>query len=223
MKNTWFTSDRHFDHKNIIRYCGRPFVNQTFYDASLPYEKQDKRFWDHEAMNEFMIQEHNKLVKPGDDVFDLGDFAFGRDASESRIIQHLQRMTGNLHFLWGNHDKLIKAVAKAQPHLFTWHSQDFGHTSPIVEYDEQGVKLVLCHYAMTSWHGSHKGVGHLYGHTHGTLDEGTSLRFDIGVDSWGFRPVHLDDVLSKLDFKRRGSDPRTLAGRFQPQYNFDDK
>jgi calcineurin-like phosphoesterase family protein len=209
-----------FDHKNIIRYCGRPFINKAFYDPSKSYEKQDKRFWDHEAMNEFMIQEHNKLVKPGDDVYDLGDFAFGRDSSESRIIQHLQRLNGNLYFLWGNHDKEIQAVAKSSPHLFTWHSKDFGCTSPIYEFNERGVRLVLCHYAMTSWHGSNKSVGHLYGHTHGKLDEGDLLRFDIGVDSWGYRPVHLDEILSKLEAKRQGKDPRTLPGRFEPPYDF---
>lgn len=233
MSNVWFTADRHFDHKNIIRFCGRPFINKEFYNPALNWEKQDKKFWDHELMNDFLIEEHNKLVKKDDDVFDLGDFSFGRDATFTRAASYLRRLHGNLHYLWGNHDDLIKQVAMAHPNLFAWYSKDFlpdangaysdGDGSPVYEFKHKGVKLVLGHYAMEVWHGSHKGVGHLYGHSHGTHNEGKSLRFDVGVDCWDYKPVHLDEVLVKLKAKLDGADPRTLAGQFNPPHNFDDK
>ena len=53
--NTRFTSDYHFKHANIIKYCHRPFQNV-------------------EEMNETIITNHNARVLEDDMVFDLGDF-----------------------------------------------------------------------------------------------------------------------------------------------------
>jgi len=55
--NYWWTSDYHFSHFNIIRYCNRPFKTV-------------------EEMNETIIRKHNERVKPKDTVFFLGDFIF---------------------------------------------------------------------------------------------------------------------------------------------------
>ena len=62
----WFTSDTHFDHKNIIKYCNRPFKDIDEMNAEL------ERRW-------------NAVVAPGDRVFHLGDFAF--TARRSRILE----------------------------------------------------------------------------------------------------------------------------------------
>ena len=32
---TWFTSDLHFGHKNIIKYCRRPWATTAEMDAAL--------------------------------------------------------------------------------------------------------------------------------------------------------------------------------------------
>ena len=53
MSNVFFTSDTHFDHANVIKYCNRPFRNK------------------HE-MNEAMIQNWNSVVKPGDTIIASG-------------------------------------------------------------------------------------------------------------------------------------------------------
>lgn len=54
----FFTSDCHFDHANIIKYCSRPF------------ESADE-------MNRQLILNWNKVVQWDDTVFILGDFCFG--------------------------------------------------------------------------------------------------------------------------------------------------
>ena len=35
MPDTWFTADFHFNHANIIRYCGRPFETVAEMDAAI--------------------------------------------------------------------------------------------------------------------------------------------------------------------------------------------
>jgi len=79
---TWFTSDTHFGHANIIKYCKRPFKNV-------------------EHMNEILINNWNSRVKPNDLVIHLGDFAF---KESTKIKEHLAKLNGHITFIRGNHD-----------------------------------------------------------------------------------------------------------------------
>jgi calcineurin-like phosphoesterase family protein len=82
--NTWFISDTHFSHANIIKYSKRPF--QTV-----------------KEMDEALIKNWNDRVKDGDIVRHLGDFAFIRDRRKlSELFHHLK---GEKHLIIGNHDK----------------------------------------------------------------------------------------------------------------------
>lgn len=81
---TWFTSDTHFGHANIIRYCRRPFTSVEY-------------------MNGHMIREWNNRVQPEDEVWHCGDFAFGKDGEKvTRWVRPLLR--GKIHLIRGNHD-----------------------------------------------------------------------------------------------------------------------
>ena len=55
--NVYFTSDTHFQHGNIIKFCNRPYSNV-------------------EEMNNAIIENWNSVVGPNDIVFHLGDFAW---------------------------------------------------------------------------------------------------------------------------------------------------
>jgi len=79
---TWFTSDTHFGHGNIIEYCKRPFKSV-------------------ERMNEVLIKNWNSRVKLHDLVIHLGDFAF-RD--KQRAEEYLSMLNGHITILRGNHD-----------------------------------------------------------------------------------------------------------------------
>lgn len=173
----FFSSDHHFSHHNIIRYCGRPF-------ASL------------EEMDEAIIARHNAVVGPRDIVYFLGDFCF-RTSDPSRFVK---RLNGQLHLLRGNHDRLQDAG---------WLEAGFkgvygDHKNPaVVQVRVDGVRLVLCHYAMLTWPGKRDVGGsiHLFGHSHGTLAHSHDRAFDVGVDKHDFTPWSLEQVLEEV--KRR--------------------
>lgn len=80
MTKIWVTSDNHFFHKNIIKYCNRPFNSV-------------------EDMNEYMIKRWNKKVRKRDIVLHLGDFAFKHQDREVR-----RRLNGTIILIMGNHD-----------------------------------------------------------------------------------------------------------------------
>ena len=82
MKETWFISDTHFGHKNI-----------------LEYEKEHRPFNTVEEMNETIIERWNSVVKPKDLVYHLGDFCFGKSA-----LAIASRLNGRKILVLGNHD-----------------------------------------------------------------------------------------------------------------------
>lgn len=84
MSKIFFTSDTHFNHANVIKYCTRPFDSV-------------------EEMNREMITRWNAVVGPEDTVYHLGDFALGK-ASEWPIIFR-QLNGGKKILIRGNHDR----------------------------------------------------------------------------------------------------------------------
>lgn len=79
---TLFASDFHFGHKNIIRYCQRPFV-------------------DADEMNAQLIQNWNSVVNRSDEVWFLGDFSFMKMKDTQSVFDALN---GKKHLVRGNHD-----------------------------------------------------------------------------------------------------------------------
>ena len=82
----WFTSDTHFGHANIIKYCVRPWKTV-------------------EEMNEALVANWNATVGVRDEVWHLGDFAF-REA----LHDFVPRLRGRINLVLGNHDMHFLAV-----------------------------------------------------------------------------------------------------------------
>lgn len=79
---TYFTSDTHLWHKNILSFENRPF-NST------------------EEMTEKMIENWNKQVNNNDIVYHLGDLSLG---NYSKTEDALKRLKGKIILIKGNHD-----------------------------------------------------------------------------------------------------------------------
>lgn len=168
MSKVFFTADTHFDHANILKYCGRPFK-------------------DVHEMNEELIKRWNAKVGKDDVVYHLGDVTFGGVLNLDAIIQRLN--FGYMHVIKGNHDyNFAKWYREAQPknvHLYNSY----------LETKIDGQEFTLCHYALRVFNKSHHGAYHLYGHSHGTLpDDPNSRSFDVGVDCHNYEPISLAEV-----------------------------
>ena len=182
--NIWFTSDTHFGHVNIVRYCGRPFKTIEEHDRCI-------------------IDNWNALVHPGDLVYHLGDFGMPQGfADKSGYLTSIKsELKGQVHFIRGNHDKLIKGD------LGKMFVTDKMYNSVKVVDDELDIKqnIILCHYPFQTWNRSHHGAWHLHGHCHGNLPTPDSMfRLDVGVDVHDFTPVSYDQVkaiMAKKVFK----------------------
>ena len=182
---THFTSDTHFGHKNIIKFC--PVTRSRFFDA--------------EQMDEYLIVEWNKVVDVNDVVYHLGDFAF---ASQGRIREVIYQLNGRIRMLTGNHDKALSGTFGEQ--LVIEGAIDAIYPG-YHEVKINGTLLVLNHFAQRVWNKSHFGSLHLYGHSHGSLP-GQGKSVDVGVDSaelglrYGtLRPYSFEEVLKYLDTK----------------------
>lgn len=182
--NTFFTSDTHFGHANIIKYCKRPFA-------------------DVEEMDNTLIHNWNSIVRPEDTVYHLGDFAVGGGPA----APYLRRLNGTIYFCLGNHDKrlrLIKAYLDIELELQSYLNDDKVKLGiPYLrEVTVEKQEIVLCHYAMKVWNGSHKGSWQLYGHSHGTLpDDPNALSCDVGMDCWNYFPVSMEQLRAKMKTK----------------------
>lgn len=181
---TWFTSDHHFSHENIIKYSNRPFTSVAEMDAE-------------------MVKRWNAVVGPKDWVWHLGDFTLGNQETADRWFRELN---GSVHVLanpW-HHDKrwLHKGGYRTRT------SSVFENNEPIVVLKSQKFEhppIVLCHYPLAEWDRKHYGSWHLHGHSHCNFKyPAGSLALDVGVDCHNFYPISLEQVRQMMGEKAMG-------------------
>lgn len=168
MHEIFFTADTHFDHASIIVHTQRPFETV-------------------EEMNETLVENWNKVVKPKDTVYILGDFAWKRH-------MHWQgRLRGHQILIKGNHDKMSQVALRNFTEV---------HDICCRRIDKEYV--VMCHYPMLGWRSKAHSSWHFHGHVHGTTSEHNDVRrCDVGVDAWDFRPIPWSVLRLKMKHKTK--------------------
>lgn len=86
MANIFLASDYHFGHENILTFKRSDGTPLRVFDSV-------------EHMNEHMIAQHNRVVRPCDKIYMLGDLAMHK-----RYLHILHRMHGEKILIKGNHD-----------------------------------------------------------------------------------------------------------------------
>ena len=188
MQKIFFISDLHFGHANIMKYSPkyRGFTSAV-------------------EMDEYLINLWNETVGNDDIVYDLGDFAFYREAA--KIERVLKRLNGKHRLILGNHDKMIANSPSLQ--------SLFDEISYYKFFKTDGFKdgVALFHYPIFEWQDAHFGSIHLYGHIHEKTANLHGRAINACYDFNG-RFLERDEVISmasKLDFSgflhsKRGDD-----------------
>ena len=148
---TFFTSDTHFGHEAIIRYAHRPFSSV-------------------EEMDEVLVENWNRTVRPGDRVYHLGDFAV--TPSHARRIR--PRLNGTIRLTLGNHDDILKMQGLFQRvYLFR-------------VFREQGLQISHMPIAPDQ----RRAPISVHGHTHAPYSLDVENRqISICVESTGYTPM----------------------------------
>lgn len=175
----FFTSDTHFFHANIIKFCSRPFT-------------------DAEDMRKQLIANWNATVPEDAVVYHLGDFAY--TGKVDWIRDTIEKLNGSIVLIRGNHDYQNRYERKGVTELFA----DIRDVLEITVVDEEvsdGMqRLFLSHYPHIVWPHSHRGSWQPFGHVHmgehSTASEGgyvssriSANQYDVGVDNNNYRPI----------------------------------
>ncbi len=166
------------------------FTSDTHFGHKNILQYCERPFDSIEEHDEALIQNWNDRVHKGDVVYHLGDFAL---CSQDKAREIAGRLNGNIYLLLGNHDKGIKGMED----MFVW-VRHYHEVKTKGDYR----KICLLHYAQRVWNGSHRGTYHLYGHSHGDLDD-HGYSTDVGVDRWSYGPVSLEEIEAYMEEKPR--------------------
>ncbi|MGI8937899.1 MAG: metallophosphoesterase [Iamia sp.] len=197
----WFSADLHVGHRNISRYCGRPFPDT---DDGV-----------HE-MDAALIARWNEVVAPDDVVWVLGDVALGPIERSLERVAQLQAtkalIAGNHDRCWDGHDD----PAKVAEWRDRYHQAGFATIDDWAELELDGRTVRLSHFPyrgdshaedrFESHRPTDDGTWLLHGHVHDTWRQ-QGPQINVGVDAWGGRPVAAAEVIALLDAGPRDLPP----------------
>jgi calcineurin-like phosphoesterase family protein len=147
-------------------------------------------------MNDKLIQNWNEIVPDDGIVFHLGDVAL--KAPQKGLNDILHELNGIKYRIKGIHEKSALHTEYLKSH---WEGifdiLDINVYDESIKHKQQ--KIVLCHYPMLTWNGSHRDSWNLFGHCHGNLGKNhAKTQLDVGVDCHNFYPISYEQVKNKI-------------------------
>jgi calcineurin-like phosphoesterase family protein len=142
-------------------------------------------------MTKEIIERQNDALKPGDVLYHVGDWAWGKASRLNAIVQTASRMRDDVthHLILGNHDEL-------DPFKYVDMGFTSVHTSLVVKVGDFDACL---NHDPSAWTCLPKGMILVCGHVHGLFKAIPERRVvNVGVDVWDFLPVKEDQILAEL-------------------------
>lgn len=170
----------------------------TFVSHNKSFLYEPRGFSSVEEMNEAIVNNWNKIVKPEDTVYLLGDVILN---DIEKGYQYLNALNGYINIILGNHDgktkiDLFKRIPNVNIMGYAWllqyHKFNFflSHYPSITSnYDDKALK---------------KRTINLHGHTHQTnnfLFPDNPFMYHVGVDSHNCTPVNIDEIICDIKYK----------------------
>lgn len=164
----FFTSDNHWYHTRIIRYCGRPFI-------------------DFQEMNNIMIKNWNSVVTDADTVYVIGDWIFADNPQKLTSI--MSKLKGTKILILGNHDHF-------KPFDYVEYGFQSVHTHMQIKLSND--ETVNLHHDPAPACGVEKYNPHrwLVGHVHNIFKDIDKRIINVGVDVRNFTP-YSEELLLK--------------------------
>lgn len=185
----YFTSDLHFWHSNVIKYCNRPFSST-------------------EEMNEMLIKYWNDTVGPEDTVYCLGDFSL----AFAPVELYSSRLNGIKYLVPGNHDFCHSYHKKARnvEGREKWKQKYVDHGWIVLpeqtNIEISGATVDMCHHPYNfiqthtihddkydKWRPKDEGRWLICGHVHEKWKIADRM-INVGVDVWDFKPVAITEI-----------------------------
>lgn len=187
----FFSSDQHFGHRNVLRFCGRPYG-------------------DEKEMAKALIDNWNSVVTNDDIVVSMGDFFWFNDSHS--IKKCIDKLNGKeIYLVLGNHDKResFRRVTDERFHIVDGITHIFLRCDDAERWYQKTFEIVCSHYPLMTWSHRDRGAINLFGHIHSgwlrscdDYDQNLPLwrgqQLDVGVDNQNFTPVSFEDVLAQL-------------------------
>ena len=188
--NIFFTSDTHFFHSNIIRYCNRPFLKKGDLDNKGNWISRYISKERTKEMNKLIIKNWNERVSKNDLVFHLGDFCFKYAPSETPnapknaydIIK--PQLNGDIILIRGNHDGARNGTKTIIESLVINFGGERLFLTHVPEFCHMNYKLNLVGHVHNNWKFKR-------------FRRGKSFTdcCNVGVDVWDFRPIDINQIM----------------------------
>ena len=188
-ETVFFTSDTHFWHKNIIKYCSRPFA-------------------DVEEMNQALIDNWNSVITRNDTVFHLGDFVFGGTTKRDNILSQLN---GDIILIKGNHDDYRNIEHYSQLLIQIGEDLIYLNHYPFLTFAgayRENVYQLFGHLHSGPYSivenlisSDEKEAGMILSGDKGRLQYLMSNQYDVGVDNNNYKPINWKDIKIKNNWK----------------------
>jgi calcineurin-like phosphoesterase family protein len=177
MANTWFISDTHFGHRNIL----------TFKDTD---DNNIRSFSSVEEMDETMVTNWNQVVKPKDRIYHLGDVVMNR-----RCLSILERLNGRKVLIKGNHD-----IFKLKD-----YTAYFDDIRAYKIYPKHGI--ICSHIPLHPCQFKHRFHTNVHGHLHQNLImvnqngiyKPDTTYINVCVEHTNYTPISFEEILEKME------------------------
>ena len=178
MGEIFLTSDTHFAH--IASFLWEP-----------------RGFKSVEEMDEAIIERWNKVVKPNDIVYHLGDVML---SDNKKGIECFNRLNGEIFVIWGNHE------TDTRKNLLAAECPNFrgGWYAYLIKHNKMNIYLshyptMTANYDEDNKHFSQHVIS-LHGHLH-TKEKwnfDSPFVYNVAMDAHNCMPIHIDEVMTDI-------------------------